>query len=167
MLAEWVASRSRPSECIHSWVDICYGIVLFPLVCCFFRCTLSLYWQCVYVHSVTAGQGKLNEARVTNRRTAYHHVTFLNIDCFNVYYYLTYNQCVTTLLNLHSVSIRFILSSGWKSSIAIAAWEPNRSSSSWWWLSFPLWPPLIKRGKGMLLADLFIPVPTRLLWEAF
>ena len=39
-------------------VAIFYGIVLIPLVSliCPFRCTLSLYWQCVYVHSVTTVQ---------------------------------------------------------------------------------------------------------------
>ena len=33
-------------------VDIFYGIVLILVMSCFFRCTLSLYWLCVYLHSV-------------------------------------------------------------------------------------------------------------------
>ena len=45
-------------------VDIFYAIILIiQLECCSFRCTLSLYyWQCVYVHRVTAAQNDLNEA---------------------------------------------------------------------------------------------------------
>ena len=50
-------------------VDIFYGIVLILLACCFFRCKLSLYWQCIYVQSVTAAQGELNEARIWHTHT--------------------------------------------------------------------------------------------------
>ena len=32
--------------------NISYGIVLFQLASCSFPCTLSLYWQCVYLHRV-------------------------------------------------------------------------------------------------------------------
>ncbi len=55
--------------CNVNKVAIFYEIVLIPLVCCSFQCTLSLCWQCVYVHGVTAGQSELNEARATNKRT--------------------------------------------------------------------------------------------------
>ena len=45
-------------------LDYVYGIVLISLACCSFRCTLPLYSQCVYLHSVTAAKSELNEARV-------------------------------------------------------------------------------------------------------
>ena len=32
-----------------------------------------------YVHSITAAQSELDEAMVTDTRTPYHHVTFLNV----------------------------------------------------------------------------------------
>ncbi len=35
-----------------------YEIVLIKLRSCFFRCTLSLYWRCVYLHSADAKQRK-------------------------------------------------------------------------------------------------------------
>ena len=33
-------------------VNIFYGIVLILVASCSFRCTLQLYWQCLYLHSV-------------------------------------------------------------------------------------------------------------------
>ena len=44
--------------------DIFYWIVFIQLACSSFRCTLSLYWQCINVHSVTAAQSELNAARI-------------------------------------------------------------------------------------------------------
>ena len=61
------------------------GMLLIELACSSFRCTLSLYWQCVYVPSATAGQSELNEPRIwagnkhPNTRTPYHHVAFFNL----------------------------------------------------------------------------------------
>ena len=43
-------------------VDIFYGMILLEFACSSFRCTLSFYWQCIDVHSVTAAQSELNEA---------------------------------------------------------------------------------------------------------
>ena len=47
-------------------------MVLIELPCSSFRCTLSLYWQCVYVHSVTAAQSELNEERLWYTHTHFH-----------------------------------------------------------------------------------------------
>ena len=41
-------------------VAIFYGIVLIPLVCCSFRCTLSLTNEFMWTVSVQAGQSELN-----------------------------------------------------------------------------------------------------------
>ena len=63
-------------------VNIFYGIVFIQLVYSSFRCILSWYWQCVYVHSVTAAQSELNEARIWHSRPHAHthiHVTFFNL----------------------------------------------------------------------------------------
>ena len=49
-----------------TWIkSMFYWIVLIQLAWCSFRCTHSLYWWCVEVHSngVTAAQNELNEAR--------------------------------------------------------------------------------------------------------
>ena len=40
-----------------------YGIVLILVACCSFRCTLSLCWQCDYLHSVIGWRKKPNESR--------------------------------------------------------------------------------------------------------
>ena len=62
-------------------VAIFYEIVLIPHVCCSFRCTLSLYWQCVYVHARNSCPKRTEWSEQTNTMTnkAYHHVTFLNL----------------------------------------------------------------------------------------
>ena len=39
-------------------VNMFYGIVLIDLASCSFRCTLSLYWQSVYLHSAIADQNE-------------------------------------------------------------------------------------------------------------
>ena len=44
-------------------LNIFYGMVLIQLLSCSFRCLLSLYWQCVYLHSIIADQNKLREAK--------------------------------------------------------------------------------------------------------
>ena len=44
-------------------VNIFYAIVLIKLASCSFQCTLSLYWQSIYLHSVIADQNELKEAK--------------------------------------------------------------------------------------------------------
>ena len=60
-------------------VDIFCGIILIPLACSSFRCTLSLYYQCVYVHSITAAQSEWACNKHLNNRAAYHHIEVYNL----------------------------------------------------------------------------------------
>ena len=65
-------------------VHIFYGIVLIPLTCFSFQCTLSLYSQCVYVHSVTADESELDGTRIAQtpeqpNKVEGNNVTFLHL----------------------------------------------------------------------------------------